>query len=51
MSQELVVRFAVIGKGEVVDKKFTSYIACRNFVNKLRHSKKLRLISHPNFNN
>lgn len=43
------VRFLIVESGIVVDKDFESYIKCRNFVNKLRFSKKCRLISCPLF--
>lgn len=41
---ELTVRFLVRETGVVVDKRFDSYIACRNFVNRCRHSRKVQLI-------
>lgn len=46
---DLTVRFIVVATGAVVDKRFDSYYRCRNFVNKLRHSSKCRLVSYPNF--
>lgn len=46
---DLTVRFIVVATGAVVDKYFDSYYRCRNFVNKLRHSSKCRLVSYPNF--
>lgn len=45
-----VVTFMVNATGAVVEKAFQSYDGCRKFVNKLRFSKKLTLISHPTFN-
>jgi hypothetical protein len=47
---DLTVKFRVIETGSEVTKKFDSYIKCRNFVNKLRYSKKCILISYPYFN-
>lgn len=47
---ELKVTFMVNCTGVVVEKIFDSYDMCRKFVNKLRHSKKCTLLSHPNFN-
>lgn len=46
---DLTVRFIVVATGAVVNKHFDSYYRCRNFVNKLRHSSKCRLVSYPNF--
>lgn len=46
---DLSVRFLVIATNTVVDKEFTSYIECRKFVNKLRHSKKCKLLAYPAF--
>lgn len=46
---ELTVRFLVRETGVVVDKRFDSYIACRNFVNRCRHSRKVQLIFYPTF--
>ena len=34
-------------RGEKVEKVFDSYYLCRKFINKLRHSKKCRLIFTP----
>lgn len=39
------VTFKVRATGEVITKPFTSYYLGEKFVNKLRHSKKLQLIS------
>lgn len=49
VSMELTVRFLVRETGVVVDKRFDSYIACRNFVNRCRHSRKVQLIFYPTF--
>lgn len=46
---DLTVRFIVVKTGDIVDKQFDSYYRCRQFVNKLRHSSKCRLVSYPNF--
>ena len=46
---ELTVRFLVRETGVVVDKRFDSYIACRNFVNRCKHSRKVQLIFYPTF--
>lgn len=37
-------------KGTRVEKLFDSVYLCRKFVNKLKHSKRCVLVSHPNFN-
>lgn len=42
------VVFLVKESGAVVEKIFDSPYLCRKFVNKLRHSKRCRLISYPN---
>lgn len=47
---DLTVRFLVLKTNQIVDKEFYSYMECKKFVNKMRHSKKCRLISYPNFN-
>lgn len=49
VSMELTVGFLVRETGVVVDKRFDSYIACRNFVNRCRHSRKVQLIFYPTF--
>lgn len=36
-------------KGARVEKEFDSEYFCRKFVNKLRHSKRCRLVSFPLF--
>ena len=41
------VKFLVRESGAIVEKIFDSPYLCRRFVNKLRHSKKLPLISYP----
>lgn len=46
---DLTVRFLVLETNTVVDKVFTSYAACKDFVRKLRHSKKCKLIAYPTF--
>lgn len=43
------VTFLVRDSGAVVERVFDSPYRCRLFVNKLRHSKTLQLISYPNF--
>lgn len=43
----LEVCFIVIATGVRVTKVFDSYPECRKFVNKLRHSKKCRLVYSP----
>lgn len=48
---DLTVRFLVIETDKVVEKKFDSYFLCKKFVNKMRYSKKCRLISYPTFRN
>lgn len=45
---ELKVEFMVIATGVVKERNFDSYRECRNFVLKLKHSKKCQLISYPN---
>lgn len=47
----LIVKFLVLESGATVSKQFDSYYRCRNFINKVRHSKKLRLLSYPNLAN
>lgn len=37
-------------RGTRVEKLFDSVYLCRKFVNKLKHSKRCVLVSHPNFN-
>lgn len=44
-----VVTFLVIESNTRVSKGFDSAYKCKNFVNKVRHSKKLRLLSYPYF--
>jgi len=46
--EELRVVFAIRETGQRVDKVFDSAYRCRLFINKLRRSKKLKLISYPN---
>ncbi len=46
---ELTVRFLVVDTDTVVEKHFDSMYHCRNFVNKMRYSKKCKLLSYPNF--
>lgn len=41
------VTFLVLASGAVVEKFFDSPYTCRLFVNKLRHSQKLQLITYP----
>ena len=36
-------------RGAHVTKVFDSEYLCRQFVNKAKHSKRIRLISYPNF--
>lgn len=48
---DLSVRFLVLETGAVVDKNFDSYIECRNFVRKCKHSRKVRLLCYPTFRN
>ena len=45
----LRVVFLVIESGARVEKVFDSEYLCRKFVNKLRHSKRCKLISYPSF--
>lgn len=47
---DLTVKFLVIETGAVVEKTFDSFYKCRNFVLKMRRSKKCQLISYPNIN-
>ena len=44
----LTVVYLVLASNTRVEREFHSYYACRQFVNKLRHSKKVRLLSYPN---
>lgn len=46
---ELSVGFVVLDTSVFVEKRFDSYAECRKFVGKVRRSKKLRLVSHPDF--
>lgn len=46
---DLTVRFLVLETNTIVDKPFTNFIECKKFVNKMKRSKKCRLISYPNF--
>lgn len=46
---DLTVTFIVLETGITVSREFNSYYKCRNFVNKLRHSTKCRLVSCPIF--
>lgn len=34
-------------QGKLVEKRFDSLWACRKFVNKCKHSKRVRLVSYP----
>lgn len=43
------VKFIVLESGAEVTKGFDSPYLARKFVNKLRHSKKCRLVSYPYF--
>lgn len=43
----LEVCFIVVATGARVTKVFDSYPECRKFVNKLKHSKKCRLVYSP----
>ena len=45
----LCVEFVVLESGAFVRKYFDSEYLCRKFVNKLRRSKKCRLVSCPSF--
>lgn len=47
MAGNLEVVFLVKKTGVTVTRNFTSQYLCRKFVNKLRYSKALRLISCP----
>lgn len=44
------VTFIVKKDGKRVTKSFSSPYLCRQFVNKLRHSKKCILVSYPQLN-
>lgn len=44
------VTFIVKESGRKVTKEFESAYLCRKFINKLRFSKRLLLISYPNIN-
>ena len=46
----LRVIYQVIETGVVLEKEFDSQSLCRQVVNKLRHSKRCRLIFSPLFN-
>ena len=46
---DLTVRFQVLKSGNIVDKRFDSYVQCRNFVSRARRSSKILLISYPTF--
>lgn len=39
----------VLKTGEYVPKEFDSYEFCRQFVRKCRYSKRVRLVSYPNY--
>lgn len=43
------VTFIVNQTGKRVTKEFDSEFICRKFVNKARFSKKITLVSYPNF--
>lgn len=45
----LRVVFQIVETGARVERFFDSEYLCRKFVNKLRHSKRCRLISYPLF--
>ena len=45
----LRVVFQVIESGNFVEKYFDSEYLCRQFVNKCRYSRRVRLVSYPNF--
>ena len=45
----LTVEFEVLETKKIVAKTFANPQQCRNFINRLRHSKKCRLVSYPNF--
>ena len=44
----LEVIYLVLSSNTRIVREFESYYECRKFVNKLRHSKKVRLLSYPN---
>lgn len=44
----LEVVYLVLDSGTRVSKEFSSPYQCRLFINKIRHSKRVRLISYPN---
>lgn len=46
---DLTVRFVVVETNTVVDKTFSNYLECRRFVNRCRHSRKIKLIFYPTF--
>lgn len=43
------VTFLVLETGKRVTREFNNYLECRKFCNKLRYSKRCRLISSPLF--
>lgn len=43
------VTFYVVESGQTVTKRFDSPYLARKFVNKLKHSKKCRLLAYPIF--
>lgn len=43
------IRFLVVETNTVVDKYFPSWEIARKFYLKAKHSKKIKLIIHPNF--
>ncbi len=44
-----VVTFIVVDTKTTVSRRFTSEYLARKFVNKLKHSKRCRLVSYPLF--
>ena len=45
---DLIVEFEVLENHRIVAKTFSSLAACKSFINRARHSKKVRLVSYPN---
>ena len=43
------VTFLVLESGERVTRTFKNYLECKRFCNKLRYSKRCRLVSYPLF--
>lgn len=48
--EKFAVTFIVKESGQKVTKEFESAYLCRKFINKLRFSKRLTLVSYPNIN-